>query len=122
MPYFFLTGHSSRRALSRFTLSGQLLSGAKRWHALAAAAAAVVDAVGARGVPAHPDEQAAVVAVVGGPPVLRGGHHRDHVGLERLDVELGELLGVVEVLTERVGLRRRAGAASTRRPGSGHQS
>ena len=33
-PYFFLTGHSSRRALSRLTLSGQLLSGAKRcWPA-----------------------------------------------------------------------------------------
>ena len=30
-PYFFLTGHSSRRALSRLALSGQLLSGAKRW-------------------------------------------------------------------------------------------
>ena len=31
LPYFFLIGHSSRRALSRLTLSGQLLSGAKRW-------------------------------------------------------------------------------------------
>ncbi len=30
LPYFFLTGHSSRRALSRLALSGQLLSGAKR--------------------------------------------------------------------------------------------
>ena len=30
-PYFALTGHSSRRALSRLPLSGQLLSGAKRW-------------------------------------------------------------------------------------------
>ena len=29
-PYFCLTGHSSRRALSRFPLSGQLLRGAKR--------------------------------------------------------------------------------------------
>ena len=29
-PYFCLIGQSSRRALSRFTLSGQLLSGAKR--------------------------------------------------------------------------------------------
>ena len=30
LPYFFLTGHSSRRALSRLALSGQLLSGANR--------------------------------------------------------------------------------------------
>ena len=29
-PYFFFTGHSSRRALSRLRLSGQLFSGAKR--------------------------------------------------------------------------------------------
>ena len=29
-PYFCLTGHSSRRALSRLPLSGQLLSGANR--------------------------------------------------------------------------------------------
>src|SRR5580704_17585398 len=29
-PYFCLIGHNSRRALSRFTLSGQLLRGAKR--------------------------------------------------------------------------------------------
>jgi hypothetical protein len=29
-PYFFLTGHNSRRALSRLPLSGQLFSGAKR--------------------------------------------------------------------------------------------
>ena len=29
-PYFRLIGHSSRRALSRFALSGQLLSGARR--------------------------------------------------------------------------------------------
>ena len=33
-PYFFLTGHSRRRALSRLPLSGQLFSGAKRcWPA-----------------------------------------------------------------------------------------
>src|SRR3954462_6144519 len=29
-PYFCLIGHNNRRALSRSTLSGQLLSGAKR--------------------------------------------------------------------------------------------
>jgi hypothetical protein len=29
-PYFCLTGQSSRRALSRLALSGQLFSGAKR--------------------------------------------------------------------------------------------
>ena len=31
LPYFFLIGQRRRRALSKLTLSGQLLSGAKRW-------------------------------------------------------------------------------------------
>src|SRR4030065_138161 len=31
LPYFFLIGQSRRRALSRLQLSGQLLTGAKRW-------------------------------------------------------------------------------------------
>jgi len=31
-PYFCLIGHISRLALSRFVLSGQLLSGSKRWR------------------------------------------------------------------------------------------
>ncbi len=35
-PYFCLIGQSSRRALSRLTLSGQLLSGANRWLPLPA--------------------------------------------------------------------------------------
>ena len=56
-------------------------------RAVAAAAAAVLDPVGAGGVPAHPDEQRPVVAVVGRPPVLRRRHDLDEVPLERLDVE-----------------------------------
>jgi hypothetical protein len=38
--------------------------------AIAGAAATVLDAVGAGGVPAHPDEERPVMAVVGGPPLL----------------------------------------------------
>ena len=57
-------------------------------RAVPGATAAVRDPVGAGGVPAHPDEQSAVVPEVGGPPVLRGGHQLDEVALERLDVEL----------------------------------
>src|SRR5664279_3553240 len=36
LPYFCLIGQSSLRALSRLTLSGQLLRGAKRWPPLPA--------------------------------------------------------------------------------------
>ena len=103
MPYFCLIGQSSRRALSRLTLSGQLLSGAKRCCAGAGAAAAVADAVGAGAVPRHPDEERPVVAEVGRPPVLRVGHQRVEVLLQGLEVELLELLGVVELLAHGIG-------------------
>ena len=78
----------------------------ERGEALSAAAAtapAVGDAVRARGMPAHPDEQRPVVAVVGRPPVLRRRHHLEDVPLQRLDVEGLELLRVVEVLAHRIG-------------------
>ena len=74
--------------------------------ALAGTAPAVRDPVGAGGVPAQPDEQAAVVPEVGGPPVLRGRHHLDDVALELLEVELRELPRVVEVLPHGVGRDR----------------
>jgi hypothetical protein len=75
-------------------------------HALTAATTAVEDAVRARGVPAHADEQTGIAAVVRRPPILRGGDHRHHIGLEGLGIELGEFLRVVEIVAERVGLRR----------------
>ncbi len=65
-------------------------------HAGARAAAAVLHAVGARGVPAHPDEERAVVPEVGGPPVLRGTHDLDDVGAQRVDIEGLHGLAVVE--------------------------
>jgi hypothetical protein len=47
------------------------------------AAAAVADAVRARTVPRHPDEEGTVVAEVGRPPVLRGRHHRDDLSFSK---------------------------------------
>src|SRR5262249_38646911 len=64
---------------------------------------AIGDAVRACGMPAHPDEERPVVAVVGRPPVLRRRHHLEDVPLQRLDVEGPELFCVVEVLAHRVG-------------------
>ncbi len=86
-------------------------------HALARATASVEGAVGARGVPAQPDHQACVAAVVGGPPVLRGGDRRDHVGLEGLDVELRELRLRSRSLRRADCPSESARAASTRRSG-----
>ena len=69
----------------------------------AGAAAAVGDAVGAGAVPGHADEQAAVVAEVGRPPVLRVRHQGMQVLDHRVEVEALEFLGVVERLAHRIG-------------------
>ena len=69
----------------------------------AGAAAAVGDAVRARGVPRHADHQAAVVAEVGRPPLLRVRHQRMQVLDHRVEIEALELLRVVERLAHRIG-------------------
>ena len=79
------------------------VEGCEPLHAGTGAAPAVADPVGARAVPRHPDEQRPVVPVVGRPPVLRRGHHGLDVLLEGLEVHGGELLGVAEVRTHRIG-------------------
>ena len=71
-----------------------------------AAAASVGHAVGARGVPRHADEQAAVVAPVRRPPVLRIRHQRAEVRLQRVIVQLPEFLAIVEILAHRIDLFR----------------
>src|SRR5690606_35268069 len=83
--------------------------GVERGEALlatAAAATAVTDAVGAGAVPGHADHQALVAAEVGRPPVLRIGHQVQQVLLQRVVVQLPELLAVVEVTAQRIGLLR----------------
>src|SRR5690606_15736454 len=61
------------------------------------------DAIGAGRVPAHPDEERAIVAEIRGPPRLRGGHDRLEVLLQLFKVELLELFAVVVVVAGRVG-------------------
>ncbi|MCY1525764.1 hypothetical protein D9M68_607560 [compost metagenome] len=56
-------------------------------------------------MPGHADEQAAVVAPVGRPPVLAVGHERGQVLLERGKVQLPEGFGVVKVGVHRIGRR-----------------
>ena len=82
------------------------VQGGEALRALAATAPAVGDAVRAGGMPRHPDEERPIVAVVGRPPFLRRGHHLEDVLLERFDVQGGELILVVEVLTHRIGQGR----------------
>ena len=73
--------------------------------AVAGAATAVGDSVGAGAMPGHADEEGAVVTVVGRPPFLRIGHQRGEVLAQRFEVELLELFGVVETRVERIALR-----------------
>src|SRR6266542_5743424 len=49
---------------------GPTVEGSKALHAAAATAPAVGNAVRARGMPRHPDEERPIVAVVGRPPAL----------------------------------------------------
>ena len=69
----------------------------------AAAAATIRDAIGARAVPGHADEEPAVMAPVRRPPGLGIRHQGVDVALQRRQIELLELLGVVEGLAHGVG-------------------
>ena len=68
----------------------------------AGAAAPVGDAVGAGAVPGHANEERPVVAEVGRPPVLGGGHQLEDVLLHGRQIEFLELFRVVERLVHRV--------------------
>ena len=69
----------------------------------AGAAAAVGDAVCARGVPRHADQEWPVMAKVGRPPILRLRHQGMQVLDHGIEVEGLEFLGVVERLAHRIG-------------------
>ncbi len=82
---------------------GPTVEGRKALAGRSGAAAAVADAVGARAVPCHADEQRPVVTEVRRPPVLRVGHQGVKVLLHGLQVETLELFSVVETLAHRIG-------------------
>ena len=87
----------------------------------AGAAAAVGDAIGARAMPRHADEQSAVVTEVGRPPVLRVRHQGMQILDHGVEVEGLELLGVIEPLpigSDKAELRWSTSMSSC----SGHQS
>ena len=85
--------------------------------AAAGAAAAVGHAVGAGAVPGHADEERAVVAVVGRPPVLRRGQHLPDVLLDGLAGRGWRTPWRSRSPRPAGWTRRRAGAAATGRAG-----
>ena len=63
---------------------------------------AISGAVGTSRVPGHTNHQAAIVAPVGWPPVLAGGHKLVQVFFESIDVKFLDLFAVVKVCAQRV--------------------
>ena len=80
---------------------GPAVDGREALVARARPAAAVGRAVSASAVPGHADEQAAIVAPVGRPPVLRLRHQGGQILLQRMVIELAEGLRVVEACIHR---------------------
>ena len=74
-------------------------------RAPARAAASIVDAVRAGGMPGHADQERAVVAEIGRPPILRIRHQCAEILNHRIQVKAVELLGVVELSLHRIGQR-----------------
>src|SRR5262249_41537319 len=74
--------------------------------ATAGAAAAIGDAIGAGAVPRHANEEAAIVAEIGRPPILRIRHQGVQVLEYGIEVETFEFLGVVELSAHRIASGR----------------
>lgn len=66
-------------------------------------ASAICDPVCASTVPGHSNEEAAIVAEISWPQVLRIGHEGGQISLKSLVVESLEGSSIVKVLTEGVG-------------------
>ena len=75
----------------------------KALRARARAASAIADAVGSGGMPCHAYEKGAVVAIVGGPPVLRISHQGGEVFHHGIQIEGFEFTGVIKIRRHRAG-------------------
>ncbi len=112
-PYFCLIGPDQAARLVEAHIVRPTVEGSKSLRSGARAAAAIGDAVGACAMPRHADEERPIVAVVRGPPVLRGRHQGMEVLDHSIQVEALELLGVIEFLAHGIGQLRSAGAGSS---------
>ena len=82
---------------------GPAVQGREALLSAARSAAAIGDTVGAGAMPGQPNEQTAVVAEVGWPPVLRVGHESVQILDHRIEVEALEFRCVVEGVAHRIG-------------------
>ncbi len=105
-PIFLFDGPKQQTRLVEVGVVGPTVERCEALGPRQATAPSVGDAVGTRTVPGHADEEGAIMAVVGGPPVLRRGHQVVDVLLDGRQIQRFEFLGVVEVFTHRIGQRR----------------
>ncbi len=105
-PIFLLDRPQQDARLVEIGVVRPAVEGGETLLARAGAATTVTDAISAGGMPGHADEERAVMAKVRRPPILRGRHQREDVGLHRLQIEGLELLRIVVVLPHRIARRR----------------
>ena len=103
---FLLDGPQQQPRLVKIAIVWPAVQRCKALRARSGATSAIANAIGAGAVPGHADEQRAVMAIVCWPPVLRGGHQREDVGLQGCEIEALELFGIVEAIGHRIGRRR----------------
>ena len=72
---------------------------------MACAATTISTAIGAGTVPGHSNEQGSVMSPIGRPPILRLSHQGIKIPFQGLEIKLVEFLGVIEVITQRIGGR-----------------
>ena len=116
LPVFLLDRPQQATRLVEIGVVRPAVEGREALLSRAGAAAPVGDAIGARAVPRHADEQAAVMAEVSRPPVLRIRHQRMQILDDGVEVEAPEFLRIVEIPVQRVGQGRNSREVC-RRPG-----
>jgi hypothetical protein len=103
LPCFALIGQASR--LVEVAVVRPTIQRSKALRTGRRAASPIGRAIRTGAVPRHADEQRAIVPPVGGPPRLGPRHELAQIPHDRIEIELHELGGIVEVGTKRVGGR-----------------
>ena len=93
-------------SLVQVGIVGPAIERRKALRAIRRPSPAIRDAISPGAVPGHANEQRAVVAIIGGPPLLRSRQESVEILLQRRHVEFLELLGIVETLSQRIALGR----------------
>ncbi len=92
-----LDGPKQSARLVEVHIVGPAIQRSEALRTAACAAASIMDAVGAGGMPGHANEERSVVAEVGRPPLLRIRHEIAQVLDHGVEIESLEFLAIVEL-------------------------